>query len=95
MTNNLVEKEKNVYDLSLHPNPTTQNSTLTLIGYNDRKANILVLDQTGKIIFTKTISKVENEKTEVEIESRNWTNGIYIIRVECNENTKAIKLVKE
>ena len=94
-TNNLVEKEKNVFDLSLHPNPTTQNSTLTLIGYKERKANIIALDQTGKIIFTKTISKVENEKAEVEIESRNWTNGIYIIRVECNENTKAIKLVKE
>ncbi|MFY8069167.1 MAG: T9SS type A sorting domain-containing protein [Flavobacterium sp.] len=94
-TNNLVEKEKKVFDLSLHPNPTTQNSTLTLIGYNDRKANILVLDQTGKIIFSKTISKVENDKAEVEIESKNWTNGIYIIRVECNENTKAIKLVKQ
>ena len=94
-TDNLVEKEKNVFDLTLHPNPTTQNSTLTLVGYNDRQANILVLDQTGKIIFSKTISKVENEKVEVEIESRNWTNGIYIIRVECNENTKAVKLVKE
>jgi hypothetical protein len=94
-TNNLVEKEKNVFDLTLHPNPTSQNSTLTLIGYSNRKADILVLDQSGRIIFKKNISNVENEKAEVEIESKNWSKGMYIIRVASQESTKAIKLVKE
>jgi hypothetical protein len=92
---NLVEFENESTEIKIHPNPTTQNSTLTLIGYQDKKVAVLVLDQSGKSIFYKTISKVESKQQILEIESRDWSNGIYIVRVMSNQDTKSLKLVKE
>jgi V8-like Glu-specific endopeptidase len=92
---NLVELEKESTEIIIHPNPTTQNSTLTIIGYQDKKVEILVLDQSGKTIFSKTMSKVESKEATIDIESRYWAKGIYIVRVTNNQDTKALKLVKE
>jgi hypothetical protein len=90
-----VEKEDKNTEITINPNPTTNNSTLTLIGYQDKKVDILVLDQSGKTIFSKTISKVESKEQTAEIESKDWTNGIYIVRIVSNQDTKALKLIKE
>ena len=92
---NSIEKSTHVFDLSLHPNPTNNNCTLTLVGYKDRKIDIFVLDQSGKFILTKNIDIVEKDKYEIDIESQSWSKGVYIVRVGSEENTWAIKLVKE
>nr|MCU0351387.1 serine protease [Flavobacterium sp.] len=68
---NLVEVENKSTEIKIYPNPTNQNSTLTLIGYQDKKVEILVLDQSGKTIYSKSISKIEAKEQTTEIESRN------------------------
>ncbi|NQZ36194.1 MAG: T9SS type A sorting domain-containing protein, partial [Crocinitomicaceae bacterium] len=75
--------------ITVYPNPTSGMFTVSLGEL--KGASISVLDLSGKEIYT--LSHVNDD--HVEISLNNYSNGVYFVHVQSNEQQKIIKLVKQ
>ncbi len=73
--------------LSIYPNPSLGDFTVEL--NNGLNKTIQVLDATGKIVSTNTSSK---DKTNINI--THLSSGIYFVKIQSNNATEVIKVVK-
>lgn len=72
------------------PNPFSEKLQLKLI--TDSKADVLITAMSGQPYF----SGVANSKGNVmEIETAGWPAGLYLIRIQTDNGTQTLKLVKE
>jgi hypothetical protein len=72
----------------VYPNPNTGSFTIEL--NNGSVKTIEVMDLTGRIILTNTLS---NDKADFNISG--LSNGIYYVRVQSNNSVEVIKIVKQ
>lgn len=77
-------------NISIYPNPTINNSLLSIKGLKE-DANIVVIDQSGSTI-SKTILAFEKETMEIETSS--LASGVYYIRIETTDYVTTKKLIK-
>lgn len=82
------------YKLSISPNPATNYTNINLFGY-DGSANIIIYDVLGKII--DNYSEISNNgNINKIIDTRNYTNGIYIINIiSDNINIKEVFVINK
>jgi hypothetical protein len=71
--------------ISVYPNPSTGIFTIELSG----ESNITILDVLGKIIFAE---KLQYGKHKIDLGE--FAEGLYTLKVESNNEIKAIKLIK-
>jgi len=74
--------------LSVYPNPGTGDFTIEL--KNGSAKTIVVTDYTGKIVFTSTSSR-----DLIHVNLSSMANGIYNVKIESNNSTEILKLVKQ
>jgi hypothetical protein len=72
--------------MDIKPNPAKGKFGIVT---TSNKANVVVTDLTGKIIYTKAFD------TNVVIDCANWTNGIYFVKVIAADAQKTEKLIVE
>ncbi len=72
--------------IKLHPNPTTSLLVIEEKGLSD--AAIVLFDAMGKILLERNLSK------KIEIDMRNFANGVYFVRVKAEEGEMVQKVVK-
>ena len=87
----LQDKEKDDISISLYPNPTSENSLLSVKGLNE-DATVVVTDVQGKVIAS---SKLMKGHQTMEIESARLASGIYYVRVQNANSVRTEKLIKE
>jgi len=77
-------------NLNIYPNPSSGIVTLTIVdGIDD--ADIVVVDALGRVIFTKSIP---NSTTgDFEIDLSDFNTGIYVIRIQSNNQTISKRLI--
>ena len=81
----------NNLSVSLYPNPTNANATLSVKGLNE-DATIIVTDQQGKVISTTKLAK----GSEIaEIETTNLASGVYYVRIQTANAVRTEKLIKK
>lgn len=82
------------YKLSISPNPATNYTNINLFGY-DGSANIIIYDVLGKII--DNYSEISNNgNINKIIDTRNYTNGTYIINIiSDNINIKEVFVINK
>ncbi|MBR1770246.1 MAG: T9SS type A sorting domain-containing protein [Bacteroidales bacterium] len=81
----------NNLSVSLYPNPTNANATLSVKGLNE-DATIIVTDQQGKVISTMKLAK----GSEIaEIETTNLASGVYYVRIQTANAVRTEKLIKK
>lgn len=73
--------------LKLYPNPGK--GLYTLETNSDQTKNIEILDFTGKLIMSATSSE-----QNMSIDLSAYANGIYYVKVKCNDKNEIIKVVK-
>jgi len=87
-TNNTVSKELNVF-----PNPVQDVLNVNLEMLQDVEATINVIDYTGRIISSNVISLTKGFNT-TNINTTNYTGGIYHLQVLTNDEVITSKFVK-
>ncbi|MDY6393873.1 MAG: leucine-rich repeat protein [Synergistales bacterium] len=87
----LQDKEKDDISISFYPNPTSENSLLSVKGLNE-DATVVVTDVQGKVIAS---SKLMKGHQTMEIESARLASGIYYVRVQNANSVRTEKLIKE
>ena len=83
--------EKDDISISLYPNPTSENSLLSVKGLNE-DATVVVTDVQGKVIAS---SKLMKGHQTMEIESARLASGIYYVRVQTANSVRTEKLIKK
>lgn len=81
-------KDVEFKDLKIYPNPA--NNFITISQEENRKLSFVLIDFSGKIIFTRQISK-KNEKISLE----NITKGIYLLKYSNNKSSAVQKIIIE
>ena len=88
--NGINEVENNAVSLSIYPNPTKDNATLSISGLNE-SATVVLCDMQGRTISSETIAA---GTTNTTINTANLESGIYYVRVITANSTRTEKLIK-
>ena len=78
--------------LSLHPNPSTSLTTLTIDNPSAEQASVRVYDLIGREVHASDMRDVSPSNNKLEISTDGWNTGIYIVKVIHGEVEKSIKL---
>ena len=83
---------ENSFASSIHlfPNPATNHLTITL-GSSSKKAEITILDITGKIIYSTTASETQ----KIEVNTKDFAEGIYVFQIKSADFIETRKLIVE
>jgi hypothetical protein len=76
-------------NLLVYPNPVSNELHIELQSKNEHIQKIIIQDIMGKILICKDYSK----QKILHIENINWEEGIYLIKVETNENNYIKKII--
>jgi hypothetical protein len=75
-------------EMTAYPNPFTNQFTLKLV--SNSEASIQIFDINGRLVANQVV----NESYDVEL-GQNLTSGVYLVRVEQNNETKSFKMIKK
>jgi hypothetical protein len=76
----------------LYPNPAQEEITLSLDAVNNGQVKIDVLNLSGESIYSETVYASGSFKKAIDL--KNFSKGIYFIRVSTNQQTHTAKLIK-
>ena len=79
-------------NLTLHPNPSTSLTTLTIENPSAEQASVRVYDLVGREVYSQDMRDVSESNNTLEISTNGWNTGIYIVKVIHGEVEKSIKL---
>lgn len=89
-----IEETQTTQFGEIYPNPTSENSFITINSVNNSEITIRVIDISGKIISQKINTLISGENT-IQLDTQNLTNGMYFISItdekETNTNLRLIK----
>jgi hypothetical protein len=89
-TNGITENKDNV-QLSIYPNPATNNLCINLQQLNDlQNTSVTVFDMQGKLLLQQTITQ---QQTELNINQ--FAKGIYVVKVQNEKEIMQSKFIKE
>ena len=87
-----VPKSDFLTTLTLHPNPSTSLTTLTIENPSAEQASVRVYDLVGREVYSQNMKDVSASNNKLEISTDGWNTGIYIVKVIHGEVEKSIKL---
>ena len=90
-TTSCIASLNDCHSITLYPNPTTSNATLTVEGLNE-EATIMLTDVQGRTIAN---TKLAQGQTTTTIETSDLTSGVYYIRLITSTTTRTEKLIKK
>ncbi|HFA47394.1 MAG TPA: T9SS type A sorting domain-containing protein [Bacteroidetes bacterium] len=93
----LVNTKENLADaigLSVFPNPSGGHFYLQYYLQKSQNINVKILDLIGqKVVFASQINKPAAGKQLLKINSRNWTPGVYLVRIQMDSGVATGKVV--
>jgi hypothetical protein len=89
----ITEKASDIFNVSLFPNPSAENTTLHYSTKEDAKVSYEIVDLSGKAIFTSTKTSTSKGKNSFDINTANIENGVYSIRLNVNNSITNMKLI--
>jgi hypothetical protein len=87
-----VAELSNEFGMSVYPNPTNTNTTVSFDLNNEATAAINVTDLSGKVVFTTTLGNV-NGTQNVTIDTQSLTSGVYMVNLSVDGAVSTQKLV--
>ncbi|WP_158233400.1 Ig-like domain-containing protein [Reichenbachiella sp. 5M10] len=77
-----------VGQVQVYPNPVTNGNLHIDLGLTFEQSNIRVMDLSGHVVFTQTYS----DHQDIQISTRDWVKGLYLIQVEAGGSTAVRKV---
>jgi hypothetical protein len=87
-----VAELSNEFGMSVYPNPTNTNTTVSFDLNNEATAAVYVTDLSGKVVFTTTLGNV-NGTQNVTIDTQSLTSGVYMVNLSVDGAVSTQKLV--
>lgn len=87
------EANQSISGISLFPNPTKNNTTLTLDLVQNETIQISVMDVMGRQIYHETMNDIAAGNHTINLNTENWANGVYNVNVSTVNGTTSRKLV--
>jgi len=78
--------------MSVYPNPTNTNTTVSFSLSNESNVTINVTDLAGKVVYTNALGTV-NGAQNVNVNTENLTSGVYMVNVSVNGTVSTEKLI--
>lgn len=87
----IIKKVIGLNEVTVYPNPTTDYLNIKITNFNkDISSRLILMDLTGRIIFK------QNKLTEFNnIDLRDYPNGMYLLRIFIDDNSKEWKIIKQ
>lgn len=86
------ELASNEFGMSVYPNPTNTNTTVSFDLNNEATAAVNVTDLSGKVVFSTTLGTV-NGSQNVTIDTQSLTSGVYMVNLSVDGAVSTQKLV--
>ncbi|PKG41649.1 peptidase M14 [Psychroflexus sp. MES1-P1E] len=86
----LSTEEQSLVNLSLYPNPTKGNFSVSGID-SGQDAEVKIYNLIGQQVYTIKLSG----QSSIEITDFNGTTGVYLVKLKTNQGEKTFKLIKE
>jgi len=97
ITPNDIKEIKNIESLNTYPNPCKESTKISFVLKKDSQIEITLMDILGneveKINFNNEIKAAG--KHEINFNTENIDNGVYVIRVKSSNSTTIVKLIKQ
>ena len=95
LPNGISENKTQVDNLSIYPNPVSNNFNITFNGKVKENATVIVSDIQGRQLFSQHIN-VTNGNNNILIDASNFSKGMYFVQINISEKTAAnSKFIKE
>ena len=92
----LGTKEINVTSkLSVYPNPTSSNATVSYYSANNSEASIVVYNMVGEKVQTVYNGSIVQGENLFTVNMANLPKGVYFVNIRDAKGTKTVKLIKE
>lgn len=78
-------------EVSVYPNPFSDNITISYRGLRDRSVSVELTDVLGKSIFSEKVKISSGNAFSINTDNYNLTKGVYILKV----NNECFKIIKE
>lgn len=88
------EQDEDILNLGCFPNPTDNNVNLSFVMRESGNIDITIVDINGRVVYDAKQLYFSLGQQSFEIESVDWTSGMYFIHVGTNAGEKAIKFIK-
>lgn len=79
--------------ISLHPNPTSSKTTLTLSGYENTSVSVMIFDLVGREVYTQLEKDITTREHQAVLNTETLQAGTYIVKVFNGTEEKIAKLV--
>lgn len=91
---NLSINENEEGNLFLYPNPSRENTILSIYTNQEEMVNIILSDMTGKVLFSEA-KKITNGTNELLLNYNTIPSGCYLISVRSTKGSRTLKWIKE
>lgn len=82
------------FEAKVYPNPTTENSTLSIKSNESERFEVLLFDANGKLIEKIFVGILTEESREFDLNMKNLTPGFYFIQIQTSKGTETLKIHK-
>jgi hypothetical protein len=79
-------------EFTIYPNPAQASFVLSFPAFSAGKANVQIVDYRGRTMLVKDYPTVQGAN-HLEIETKNWANGIYFVQLSNEGKIQTAKLV--
>jgi hypothetical protein len=86
-------KNQLISTISLHPNPTSSKTTLTLSGYENTSVSVMIFDLVGREVYTQLEKDITAREHQAVLNTETLQAGTYIVKVFNGTEEKIAKLV--
>ena len=86
-----INSNKLESSVQIFPNPVREELTLNITG-TERQLNLTIVDRTGKVQYTETLSNIPASFTK-KLDMSKFAKGIYFVRLSHNERIYSEKVV--
>ncbi len=88
------EKASNGNNLSLYPNPTNGNVTVSFKGIEGENAKMTIMDLSGRTVQSENLGKLTTSEVNFNFETAGLGSGVYLVNISSDSGVKRVaKLV--
>lgn len=89
----IKEIGNNLSNITLYPNPFTENLNISFNSINNEKIEIRLYDITGKLILNKDYS-ISTGNNSINVNTTDLSGGVYVINIQNSGVLQSFKLIK-
>ena len=77
--------------VNIYPNPVKNNLYIQKQNGSNTNTSIVITDASGKVVY----QNISSLSTTLDIETSTWSRGVYFVKVNSNEGSSTVKIVKD